>query len=447
MTLVAVLAAAAAAPLITTALKRWLNIPVVVMEMALGIIIGPAVLGFATSNYILSGLAAIGVWLLFYGAGYETDFGAVKDRMKIASGAWLICLALSITAGYIIALLLPATATSPFVSAVFIGGALVSTGLGTILPMMRDAHQIDTRVGKAVISSGVVGQFAPQIAIGVLVGMSSPVMNLGRHIIFFAGVGLLIWLADRYGMPAFGRRVQTATLDTGAQWGIIFQITLCCAIVLIGELLGVDRAIGAFAAGLLARHVLYRVETVEHKVIDRKMKAVAYGLFLPIFFINAGLTFDLRGLIAQPAAFALIPLFFIIKLIIRGIPGSATLVRPASWRERVSVSMLVGTGLAAVILMSNLGYEAGAISSTTRSALIGAAKLSVLIFPTVALNLANRDPRNRYVPDDENPSDETELTKIEVAQIPVAELPTVEIPVAPAAEMTASKDIPVLLTA
>jgi Kef-type K+ transport system membrane component KefB len=403
-TLVIVLAVAAAAPLICAALRRWLNIPVVVMEMLLGIIVGPSLLGIATSNPIMAGLAAIGVWLLFFGAGYETDFAAVKDRMKIASFAWLICLALAIGAGYIIALFLPPTQTSPFASAVFIGGALVSTGLGTILPMMRDANQIDTRIGKAIISSGVVGQFAPQIAIGILVGIYSPLPALGLHALFFGVVGGLIWLADRYGMPAFSARVQTATLDTGAQWGIIFQIALCCAMVLIGEVLGVDRAIGAFAAGLLARHVLYRTESEEHHVIDRKMKAVAYGLFLPIFFINAGLTFDLRGLIVQPAAFALIPIFFLLKLLIRGVPGSATLERPASWRERVSVSMLVGTGLAAVILMSNIGLERGAISSTTASALIGAAKLTALIFPTIALNLASRDPANQPVPLDYIPA-------------------------------------------
>jgi len=408
-TLVVVLAAATLAPMICRLLRRVLSIPVVVMDLLLGIIIGPGLLGLATSNAILAGLAAIGVWFLFFAAGYETDFISVKDRLGIASGAWLICLLLAVGAGFIIGGFLPDAATSQFVSAVFIGGALVSTGLGTMLPMMRDANQITTRVGKAVISSGVVGQFAPQIAIGILVGHANPaaampyhqpLLALGLHLLFFVLVGGLIWGISRFGIPPFMMRIQSATLDTGAQWAVIFQVALCLTFVFIGELLGVDRAIGAFGAGLLSRALMQHIPQHERVIIDRKTKAVEYGVFLPIFFINAGLTFDLPGLLAQPAAFALIPVFFILKLIIRGLPGSATLERPSSWRERVSVTMLVGTGLAAVILISNIGLEAGAISSTTAAALIGAAMLSALIFPTIALNLANSDPANQSIPVD-----------------------------------------------
>jgi len=395
MTIVVVFATAALAPLLCQLAKRVLNIPVVVMEVFLGIIIGPGVLGLVSSNPILAGLAAIGVWFLFYSAGYETDFFSIRDRLPIASAAWLACLVLAVGAGMIIAAFLPETYTSRFVAAVFIGGALVSTGLGTMLPMMRDANQIETRIGRAVISSGVIGQFAPQIALGIIVGVFRPLPSLGLHAAFFIATAGLIWLAGRYGMPRAAAQTQTATLDTGAQWGVVFQAAICFAFVLIGDLLGVDRAIGAFAAGLLTRQLLFRTPAAERHVIDRKMKGIAGGMLLPIFFIHAGITFDLPGLIAQPAAFALIPLFFILKLLLRGVPGSVTLERPNSFRERASVSLLVGTGLAAVILISQHGLAAGAISSTTASALIGAAMLTVLVYPTIALNLANADPANQ----------------------------------------------------
>jgi len=239
------------------------------------------------------------------------------------------------------------------------------------------------------------------------------------HLIYFAVVGGLCWIA-RKGLPAFAARSQTATLDDGGQFGIRLQIFLCFAAVAIGHLMGINVAIGAFCAGIIASMLLGKTHTEERKTINRKLKGIISGVFLPVFFINAGLTFDLPGIISQGiAAFALIPLFFIMKLILRGIVGSATLSRytglssktplnrvivhdaatdnpnhtvPAgvAWRERASTSLLVGTGLAAVIMIAQMGYEAGAITSVTASALEGAGMLTALIFPTIALNLSRQ---------------------------------------------------------
>ena len=397
-TLAIVLGAGMAAPMLCAGLARFVRIPVVVMEMLLGIVIGPGLLGLVTQTSFVAVMATIGMWFLFYGAGYETDFGILRGRvLATASGAWVACLVLAVLAGVFIATLTAPVATTPLVSGIFIGAALVSTGLGTILPMMRDAGQIDTTIGRAVISSGIIGQFTPLVALAILVGVFSPPIAVLTHIAFFAVVAGVTYLA-KHGLPAFAARVQSATLDAGAQFGVRLQMFVCVVAVLLAHVLGVNLAIGAFGAGVVVRALLGQTNPEERSVIDRKVRGIIGGVFLPVFFINAGISFDLPGLLAQPAAFTLIPVFLVLMLVVRGIPGSATLGlfrdgdrrSAVPWRERASTSLLVGTGLAAVILMADLGLEAGAITSVMAAALMGAAKLSALIFPTVALNLARQ---------------------------------------------------------
>ena len=406
ISLAIVLAAAVIAPLISAVVSRFLRIPIAVLEMSLGLIVGPGVLALVTDRTIIQAIATVGAWFLFYAAGYETDYSAMRGRLLgTATGSWLLCLALSVGAGIAVAtLLLDPTEATTLQSGIFIGAAITSTGLGTILPMMRDADEIDTRVGRAVIASGIVGQFAPLIALAILVGRFATPWAILYHVIYFVVVAGLCWLA-RKGLPHFASRAQSATLDTGGQFGIRLQLFLCFTAVAIGHVMGVNVAIGAFCAGIISQMLLGKTVPGERKVIDRKLKAVISGIFLPVFFINAGLIFDVRGIIAQGvAAFALIPLFFIMKLILRGVVGSVTLSRytglssrgtgvvppGVAWRERASTSLLVGTGLAAVIMIAQLGYEYGAITSVTASALEGAGMMTALIFPTIALNLSQK---------------------------------------------------------
>ncbi|MCL1801096.1 MAG: cation:proton antiporter [Promicromonosporaceae bacterium] len=336
-TLALVLAMAAVAPLLCAAISRYFRVPVPVMEMLLGIVIGPGALAIATNARLVSVLAAIGMWCLFYSAGYETDFSALRGKLlATASGAWIFCLLLGIGVGTVIASILSGgyssgVITTPLVSGIFIGAALVSTGLGTLLPMMRDAGEITTRVGRATISSGIIGQFTPLVALAILVGVFSPPIALLTHILFFGIVASLAYLGKR-GLPRFATRVQTSTLDTGGQFGVRMQIATCAIVVAFAYLLGVNLAIGSFGAGVLMRSFLAKVPFEEHLVLDRKIRGVINGVFLPVFFVNAGIAFDLPGLLAQPSAFALIPLFLVLMLVVRGIPGSATL--PLARRRR-----------------------------------------------------------------------------------------------------------------
>jgi Kef-type K+ transport system membrane component KefB len=404
ISIVVMLTAVAAAPVIATALSRFIRVPVAVIEMFLGLLIGPSILGLAhtSSGDVIDWLRVIGVVLLFFAAGVETNFKPLMGRqLNIATVSWLFCLvlAIAITTGMAYGMDLGGT-TSAWVTGVFIGGAIVSTALGTIYPMVHDAGEITTKVGQATIASGVIGQFAPLIALAVLVGADghNPLWALGMHILFAVIVAAALWVM-RHGLPFGLARVQSMTIDSSGQFGVRLQALIVGAVVLLAVTMGVDRLIGAFAAGILVRQLLVKGDATVYTILARKVKGISYGFFIPMFFVWAGVTFDLRALANNPQTLWFIPVFVVLKLVVRGVPGSATLPKGSTFQERTATSLLVGTGLAVVIVMANLGLEAGAFNSAFAAAMMGGGKLTALLFPTIGLILANRargvDPRRQ----------------------------------------------------
>jgi len=425
--LVIILAMAALAPVLVKLLSPILQVPVAVMEMVLGIIIGPAVLGLVGRNDVIALFSTMGMIFLFFFAGYDTDIAPLRGRpITTAFISWLVCLALATVAGFVIANVVTVSeSAAPITSAIFIGAALTSTALGTILPMVRDAGELDTRVGRALMPSGVVGQFAPLLAVAILVGQHSPGRALVVHLIFFALTAGLIWIS-RHGLPSIFARTADSTINSSGQFGTRFTLLVCLALVALGLWMGVDRPISAFAAGLVMRELFRNTGAMsEHQrhVWESKFLGLAFGIFLPVFFIYNGVIFDLRGLLAQPSALALIPVLLLLKFFTRGLPGSVTLPRGTSLQERAATSLLVGTGLAAVIVMANLGLEAGALSTVMAAALIGMGKISALVFPTIGLNLARaaRQKQTRMLANLATPDDHLEPIELVEPAYAIAE--------------------------
>lgn len=397
VTLVVMIAAAVLAPILYTMLSRFVRVPVAVLEMLLGIIIGPSVLGIAvvTSGGLIDWLRVMGVVALFFLAGQETNFKKLMGRpLRTATTSWVLCLVIAVGAMFVLASVVDfGGSTSAFVTAVFIGGAVVSTAIGTIYPMMNDAQEITTKVGQATIAAGVIGQFAPLVAVALIVGDASaahnPLVATLMHLAFCAVVAALLWLL-RGGLPFVLRKIQSMTMDASGQFGIRLQVLVVGAIVLLAVTMGVDRLIGAFAAGIVVQAMNKRTSPAEQHILFRKAKALGYGFLIPLFFVWAGVTFDLAGLIASPQALWFLPVFVALKFLARGVPGSLTLPKGSTLQERAATSLLVGTGLAVVVVMGHLGLEADAFSTPYAAAMVGGAKVTALVFPTIGLMLANR---------------------------------------------------------
>ena len=147
------------APLLARAVRPAIRVPIVVFELVLGIVFGPAVLGWVEPSEMLEKLADLGLALLFFVAGSEIDYRAISGKPLVrASIGWIISVALGVGVGFLIA---------PSDGMIVVGIALSSTALGTLMPILRDAKELDTPFGKAVTLIGAVGEFLPLIAISI----------------------------------------------------------------------------------------------------------------------------------------------------------------------------------------------------------------------------------------------------------------------------------------
>ena len=130
---------------------RWIPLPVVVVELILGIIIGPQVLDLAQPDDFISFFADLGLGMLFFFAGFEIDFERIKGTpLRLASLGWALSLVLAYGIGGALAL------AGVVLSFVYTGSALATTAIGTLIPILRDDGELRTRFGTYLLGAGAV---------------------------------------------------------------------------------------------------------------------------------------------------------------------------------------------------------------------------------------------------------------------------------------------------
>lgn len=124
-------------------------------------------------------------------------------------------------------------------------------------------------------------------------------------------------------------------------------------------------------------------------MVEMKLDALAFGFVVPIFFVNTGVTFDLTALLASPSVLLLVPIFLVLLLLVRGLPGLFAAPIGATRADRRAIVLFSATGLPIIVAVTQIGVDHALLSSGTAAALVGAGMLSVLLFPLLALSQRN----------------------------------------------------------
>jgi Kef-type K+ transport system membrane component KefB len=371
--MVLVLAASAAALFISRTSSRAV-LPNVVVEIALGILLGPHVLGWASSGPYIQFLANIGLGFLFFFAGVElVEQHVARAAIVRGSLGWAISLAIAIGAGYLLhSLGLKAEGW-------LVGVAVSTTALGTLVPMLSDGGILPTPLGSAVLGSGVAGEFWPIIVISVfLTGVYGAGVEIGL-LLAFAAISFGAAMAALRARPPHVVSVLRDTLHTTGQAAVRLSILLLAGLVLIASRAGFDFVLGAFAAGLIVGLVL---DSPEGRIVRMRLEGIGFGFLIPIYFVTTGLTFDLSSLLTlQGIGLAL--LFLALFLVSRG--ASAVLwLRELGARRTCSLALFSATALPLVVAIVTVGTSRGAVSASVGASLIGAGMISVLVYPLIA---------------------------------------------------------------
>jgi Kef-type K+ transport system membrane component KefB len=371
LTLVLVASAAAA---FLARIGPHLVLPTVVVEIVLGILIGPEVFGWATEGAYIQFLANFGLALLFFFAGLEVVEKHVP-RNAIARGSlgWAISLALGIGIGYLLQL------AGLGAEGWLLGIAISTTALGTLVPILSDSGILPTPLGTAVLGTGVAGEFWPITVMSVfLTGIYGAAAEIALLFVFGAVTIGTAFLAMRARPPRLVAVIRETLHSTG-QAAVRLSIALIAALVLLAHDVGFDFVLGAFAAGLIVGLVL---DNPEGGVVRMRLEGIGFGLLIPIYFVATGLTFDLDSLLTA-SGIALAALFLVLLLVVRGTPALLWL-RELGPRGTASVAFFGATQLPLVVAIVGIGTDRGAIDTDVGASLIGAAMVSVLVYPMIA---------------------------------------------------------------
>jgi Kef-type K+ transport system membrane component KefB len=372
----AIVVVAAVSAITVAAVPKRLAPPVVVVELLLGIVVGPELLGLAHSDEFVEFFSNLGLGMLFFFAGYEIDFKRIKGTpMKLGAIGWLLSVALAYGIGGALA------AAGIVVSFLYTGSAMATTAIGTLIPILKDSGEVKTKFGTYLLAAGGAGEFGPILLVTLVLSTASPLRESAILLAFIALAIAIALVSVRYAgrsWPALER-----TLESSSQLAVRVTVVLVFGLVLLANKLGLDLLLGGFVAGMIVRVAL---QGHELQVFESKLTAVGFGFFVPFFFVTSGIEFDLAAL-GSVEALAKLVLFFVLFLVVRGAPAMLLYRGVLGTRDRAALAFYSATELPLVVAITTIAVETGHMKTSTAAGLVGAAMLSTLVFPFVAMAL------------------------------------------------------------
>jgi Kef-type K+ transport system membrane component KefB len=370
---------AALAAITVAVVPRRFAPPVVVVELLMGIVVGPEVLDLATTDDFINFFANLGLGMLFFFAGYEIDFERIRGKpLRLGALGWLLSVSLAYAIGGTLA------ATGIIVSFLYTGSAMATTAIGTLIPILRDGGELKSRFGTYLLAAGGAGEFGPILLVTLVLSTANP-LHEAAILVAFVALAIAVALISMRLAPR-GWSALERTFESSSQLAVRITVVLVFGLVLLAGELGLDVLLGGFVAGMIVRLAL---KGHELQVFESKLTAVGFGFFVPFFFVTSGIEFDL-GALGSVSALLKLAMFLCLFLVVRGLPALLLYRRVLQARQRAALAFFSATELPLVVAITTIAIEVGKMTTSTAAGLVGAAMLSTLIFPFAGLALQRR---------------------------------------------------------
>ena len=362
-----------------------LRLPSVALELVAGIVLGPSVLGWVAVDEPVQVFALVGVAFLLFIAGLEVDFERLRGQLLEAAGvAFAVSFGLAVVVGF--GLEAGGLVKSPLLVAII----FAATGLGIVIPVLKDTNRVDSPFGQLVIAAASIAEVLTIVLLSLFFsgqggGVGAKALLLSVFLLLALVVGIALLRAEQ-----FTRLSETLLRlqDTTAQIRVRASFLLLALFVTLAARFGVEAILGAFMAGAIIK-LVDRDVMLTHPAFRTKLEAAGFGIFVPFFFVASGIKFDGHALFASGAALAKIPLFLAVLLVVRGLPA-LLYRRTASPPEIAAAGLLQATSLGFIVVAGQIGVDLDLIRESTWAAMVAAGLLSVLLFPLSALTILRR---------------------------------------------------------
>ncbi|MGZ8929347.1 MAG: cation:proton antiporter, partial [Methylobacter sp.] len=369
------------APLLAE-LPGSVRFPVVVLEVVLGILIGPHVFHLANPDGLIAMLGQLGLTFLLFLVGLEIDFDKIRGKpLSLAVGSWSITFLLSIVCMFIFNVI-GLIQTPPLLAAV----ALSTTALGVLAPILRDQGELNTDFGKYLVATAAVGEFGPLVIISLLL--------ISTHGTFLHTLFVVTFIIIALGVANIALHMRTSplieklahTMQSSGQLPVRICILLQVLLATLAAKFGLNIVMGAFTAGMV---VGLAIKGKEGELLQHKLDAVGYGFLVPIFFIAAGMKFEVSALWSSPLAPIQVALLSGLLILVRCIP-MFLYKKELTPAEKLPFAFYAATGLPLIVIISEIGVSSGLMPPDRASILVSAGMVSVLLFPILAVKLRGK---------------------------------------------------------
>jgi Kef-type K+ transport system membrane component KefB len=360
------------------------RLPSPVLEIVAGIVVGPAVLGWAHADQTVAVMATIGLAFLLFLAGLEIEFGKLRGQvLRLTALGFAISFAIAVASGFVL------KSAGVVQTPLLVGIILCATSLGVIIPVLKDAGEISSTFGQLVVAAGSIADFGAIILLSAFFsgqgGTGATLILIGSLFGIAAAVYLFVRRAER--SKAIMRDLMRLQ-DTTAQIRVRGAVVLMIGFAALAEQFGLEAILGAFAAGAVLT-LVDQDRQMTHPLFRTKLESMGFGFFVPVFFVATGLKFDLNALLDHPSNLVKVPIFLAALLVARGLP--AFVYRHAIGGDRTVIAgVLQATSLPFIVAATTIGVEMGLMGTAESSALVAAGLLSVLLFPLTGLTLLKR---------------------------------------------------------
>lgn len=373
------------APIIAHFVPRNL-LPETVALVALGAVVGPQMLGWAHISEPLNLLKELGMGFLFLLAGYEVNSDELhSSRGRSAVLNWIVSFAVALFFVWALGWAVPLSTEGITYALV-----MTATALGTLLPILKERNLISGSIGKAVFIHGTIGEMFPIIMMALF--LSSRSFGISTIIVLFFILIATVIAA----IPVHVQRAGTKVIDaihmgshTTVQTTVRLVFAALSCLMALAVVLELDVVLGAFVAGLIMREALPE----GRKELEIKLDGIAYGIFIPLFFIITGMSLNLRGVTAHPW---LIIGFLGLLIVVRGLPiffshTLRTLLQGglkgafARMGESAQIALYSSTSLPIIVAATNVAVKNNIFDPEIASALILSGVLSVMVMPALCV--------------------------------------------------------------
>jgi Kef-type K+ transport system membrane component KefB len=356
-------------------------VPAIVLELVAGIIVGPHGLGLAESTGPVNVFSTVGLACLLFLAGREIQVERLRGALLTTSVAGF-AISFVLAFGCAAALHAVGLIKTPLLVAI----VFVATSLSIIIVPLKDAHETDSDFGQQVIAAAAIAEFGAVVLLSFFYsGEREGAATELLHLSLFVLAAAVVFLSLTRGASL--RRITDAINrleGTSAQIRVRGDFALVAVVAGIASQLGLESILAAFTVGLIRGMTSAKDERQEER-----LDAVTLGIFIPFFFVDSGLNFNVGALFASTSAFIRLPLFLLAILIVRALPALLYRRRFVT-RRTAAAGLLQATSLSFIVVATQIGLMLDIMYPATATALVGAGLITVMIFPTLALALLGK---------------------------------------------------------